>query len=71
MLPFLHLLLEKLRVAGYRDIAWRHVSSAAFGVPNPKRHIAIVASGSGVGRPVARDILFSTVSTRLRMHDPR
>lgn len=63
MEPFMHVLLQALRMTGYSDIAWRHVSSAAFGTPNPKSHIAVVASGPGVVRPMARDILFSTVRT--------
>jgi hypothetical protein len=42
--PFLKMEADALLAAGYRDVAWREVSSEAFGLPNPKRHIILMAT---------------------------
>jgi site-specific DNA-cytosine methylase len=60
--PFLKMEVSALRAAGYRDVAWREVSSEAFGLPNPKKHIILMASD---GLTALVDCcLFSTVCPR-------
>jgi hypothetical protein len=36
--------VDYLLASGYRDIGWREVSSEAFGLPNPKKHVLLVAT---------------------------
>ena len=57
--PFLRSELDELVRVGYREVGWREVSTADFGVPNPKKHIVLVAH-SGLGSIVGH-CLFSTV----------
>lgn len=57
--PFLRLELDALRAAGYREVAWREVSSQDFGLPNPKSHVMVVAH-AGLGSLVG-PTLFSSV----------
>lgn len=59
MLPFLKLEVERLLAAGYGDLGWREVCSEAWGVPNPKTHIVLVATNKQCG--VVDGCLFSTV----------
>lgn len=57
--PFLKVQVDAIKDAGYADIGWREVSSQAFGLPNPKCHIVLVAhAGSS---PLVDCLLFSTV----------
>jgi hypothetical protein len=44
MLPILKLEADALLAAGYQDIAWREVCSEAFGLPNPKTHVVLMAT---------------------------
>ena len=57
--PFLKVMLASILQAGYVDIGWREVSSAAFGLPNPKRHIILVAHVASCR--LVDSLLFSTV----------
>jgi hypothetical protein len=59
MQPFLKVEADALLSAGYKDIGWREVSSAAFGVPNPKHHVILMATAKETG--VVDSCLFSTV----------
>lgn len=61
MQPFLKMEADALLAAGYRDLGWREVSSEAFGVPNPKRHVILVATAKQQG--LVDSLLFSTVCT--------
>jgi hypothetical protein len=42
--PFLKTEADYLLGAGYQDIGWREVATEAFGLPNPKKHIILVAT---------------------------
>jgi site-specific DNA-cytosine methylase len=59
MQPFLKMEADTLLAAGYQDMGWREVSSEAFGVPNPKRHVILVATAKQCG--LVDSCLFSTV----------
>jgi site-specific DNA-cytosine methylase len=59
MQPFLKVEADALLSAGYKDIGWREVSSAAFGVPNPKHHVILMATAKETG--IVDSCLFSTV----------
>jgi site-specific DNA-cytosine methylase len=59
MQPFLKVEADALINRGYQDVGWRQVSSEAFGVPNPKSHVILVATARQSG--VVDSCLFSTV----------
>lgn len=59
MQPFLKVEADKLLAAGYRDLGWREVSTEAFGVPNPKRHVILMATAKQCA--IVDSCLFSTV----------
>jgi hypothetical protein len=42
--PFLKVEADALLAAGYKDLGWREVSTEAFGLPNPKHHIILIAT---------------------------
>jgi hypothetical protein len=42
--PFLKVEADALLAAGYKDLGWRELSTEAFGLPNPKRHIILIAT---------------------------
>jgi hypothetical protein len=42
--PFLKVEADALLAVGYRDLGWREVSTEAFGLPNPKHHIILIAT---------------------------
>lgn len=65
MQPFLKIEADTLLGAGYQDLGWREVSSEAFGEPNPKRHVVLVATARQCG--VVDSCLFSTVGSRVLM----
>jgi hypothetical protein len=65
--PFLKAEADSLLTAGYQDIGWRDVSSEAFGLPNPKHHVILVATAGPTA--VVDCCLFSTVRPRRgRLH---
>lgn len=58
--PFLLSELEYLLQAGFGCVGWRVVNSEAFGVPNPKDHVYLVATATpGL---LVDCVLFSTVA---------
>lgn len=57
--PLVHHVTSRLEALGYHSWAQRVVNSAAFGVPNRRRRVFIVASLHGD----ARDVLLSQVWT--------
>jgi hypothetical protein len=57
--PFLKVEADAMLAAGYTDVGWREVSSAAFGLPNPKCHIILVATAGPTA--LVDCCLFSTV----------
>lgn len=61
MQPFLKLEADALLAAGYKDLGWRDVSSEAFGVPNPKNHVILMAAAKHYA--LVDSCLFSTVRT--------
>jgi site-specific DNA-cytosine methylase len=64
--PFLKVEADALLAAGYDDVGWRQVTSEAFGVPNPKAHINLIATAGPT--TVVDSCLFSTVRlTTLRV----
>jgi site-specific DNA-cytosine methylase len=66
--PFLKVEADALLAAGYDDVGWRQVTSEAFGVPNPKAHIILIATAGPT--TVVDSCLFSTVrSTTLHVGD--
>lgn len=56
-LPAVHHIATALEALGYNSWAQRVICSAAFGVPNRRRRVIIVASWSGD----ARDVLLAQV----------
>lgn len=58
--PAVHFVTAALEALGYHSWAQRTVCSAAFGVPNRRKRVFIVASWHGD----ARDVLLSQVSMR-------
>jgi hypothetical protein len=61
--PFLKVEADALLAAGYTDVGWREVSSEAFGLPNPKCHIMLVATAGPT--TLVDSCLFSTVRRSL------
>jgi hypothetical protein len=57
--PFLKVEADALLAAGYKDLGWRELSTEAFGLPNPKRHIILIATAQQSG--IVDRCLFSTV----------
>jgi hypothetical protein len=61
--PFLKKEAEALIAAGYQDIGWREVCTEAFGLPNAKVHILLVATSATSA--LVDCCLFSTVCLNL------
>jgi hypothetical protein len=57
--PFLKVELDALLAVGYDDIGWREVTTEAFGLPNPKSHVILVATAGPSS--LVDSCLFSTV----------
>jgi hypothetical protein len=60
--PFLKLEADALLAAGYQDVGWREVSTEAFGLPNPKSHIILIATAGPTA--LVDSCLFSTVRVK-------
>ena len=61
--PVIKYIVERLEALGYLSWAHRVLNSAAFGVPNRRRRVFLVASLHGD----ARDVLLSRVSKQWRI----
>jgi hypothetical protein len=57
--PFLKMEADALLAIGYVDLGWREICSEAFGVPNPKTHVILMATSRQCG--LVDSCLFSTV----------
>ena len=61
--PVIKYIVERLEALGYLSWAHRVLNSAAFGVPNRRRRVFLIASLHGD----ARDVLLSRVSKQRRV----